>query len=136
VPVPGETIIPSNYGGGFGQFTTNLRLSKTFGFGKAGQGGGSGGSGGGGHRHGSGLGPAGLSSMGGGNPFNQGNATNHRYNLTISVSARNLFNSVNYAPPVGNLSSPLFGQPIALAGGFFSSNAANRRIDLQGRFSF
>jgi hypothetical protein len=74
--------------------------------------------------------------MGGGNPFNQGNATNHRYNLTISVSARNIFNSVNYAPPVGNLSSPLFGQPTALAGGFFSSNAANRRIDLQGRFSF
>ena len=34
VPVAGETIIPPNYGIGYGQFTANLRLSKTFAFGK------------------------------------------------------------------------------------------------------
>jgi hypothetical protein len=38
VPVAGETLIPPNYGTGFSQFTTNLRLSKTFGFGKEVQG--------------------------------------------------------------------------------------------------
>jgi len=125
VPEAGETIIPPNYGTGFGQFTANLRLSKTFGFGKEVQGGGPGGGPGGGGRYGRGLGPGGLSSMGaGGNPFGRGGTTNRRFNLTFSVAARNIF------------SSPIFGKPNALTGGFFSSNAANRRIDFQVRFSF
>jgi hypothetical protein len=62
--------------------------------------------------------------------------TNRRYNLTFSISARNLFNNVNLGTPVGNLNSPLFGQANGLAGGFFGSTAANRRIDLQVRFLF
>ena len=65
-----------------------------------------------------------------------GGPANRRFNLTFSVSGRNIFNNVNYSSPVGNLSSPIFGKPDALSGGFFSSNAANRRIDLQVRFSF
>ena len=135
VPVAGETLIPPNYGTGFSQFTTNLRLSKTFGFGKEVQGGNPGG--GGGPRFGRGLGPGGLSSMGmNGNPFGRGGSTNRRFNLTFSISARNILNNVNYASPVGSLSSPLFGKANALTGGFFSSNAANRRVDLQVRFSF
>ncbi|MGA3324495.1 MAG: carboxypeptidase-like regulatory domain-containing protein [Terriglobia bacterium] len=141
VPVAGETFIPPNYGIGFGQFTANLRLSKTIGFGRevAGAGSGGGPQGGGGGRHGGGLGPGGLSSMGtggGGSMFGGGTSTSHRYNLTFSISARNLFNNANDASPVGVLSSPDFGRPIALSGGFFSSNAANRRIDFQVRFSF
>jgi len=136
VPVAGETIIPPYYGIGYGQFTANLRLSKTFGFGKEVQGG-SGGGGGGGHGRG-GLGPGGLSSMGsGGGMFGRGGgSTSHRYNLTFSISGRNIFNNVNYISPQGVLSSPIFGKAYALSGGFFSSNAANRRIDLQVRFSF
>ena len=43
---------------------------------------------------------------------------------------------VNLAPPVGNLNSPLFGRSNALLGGWWSSSAANRRIDLQVRFAF
>ena len=137
VPVAGERIIPINYGIGYGQFTTNLRLSKTFGFGKEVQDANSGGGGGGGGRSNRGIGSSGLSSMGNiGSMFNRGNTTNHRFNLTFSISARNLLNTVNYAPPVSSLSSPLFGQANALAGGFYSSNAANRRIDLQVRFAF
>lgn len=135
VPQPGEKIIPVDYGTGYGQFTANLRLSKTFGFGKEVRGAGPGGGGGGGGR-GHGLGPGGLSSMGNGGMFNSGNTTNRRYNLTFSISARNIFNNVNYASPEGNMTSTLFGKPYALAGGFFNSNAANRRIDLQVRFSF
>ncbi len=61
---------------------------------------------------------------------------NKRYNLTFSISARNLFNTVNLAPPIGNLSSPLFGNSNALASGFFATPTANRRIELQLRFSF
>ena len=139
VPVAGETIIPPNYGTGFSQFTANLRLSKTFAFGKEVQGGnfGRGGGPGGGY-YGRGLGPGGLSSMGSGGGMSGGRpgVPNRRYNLTFSVSARNIFNNVNYASPVNNLSSPIFGKADALAGGFYSGNAANRRIDLQVRFSF
>jgi len=85
---------------------------------------------------GGGLGGRGLSGTGGGNPFVFGAATNRRYNLTFSISGRNMFNSVSPAPPVGNLSSPFFGQSIALVGGPFSSASANRRVDLQVMFSF
>ncbi len=139
-PAAGQ-VLPVNFGNGPGNATFNLRLSKTFGFGRESKG--SGGSGGmegrGGPRGGGpggGLGGRGLSGAGGGNPFGFGAATNRRYNLTFSISGRNIFNSVSPAPPVGNLSSPFFGQSIALAGGPFSSASANRRVDLQMMFSF
>lgn len=140
MPVPGQPIAPINTGSATSLFTLNLRLSKTFGLGPklehgATTGGGPRGGGGGGGGRGGGLGGRGLSG-GGGNPFNFGNETNHRYNLTFSINARNLLNNVNYAPPVGTLDSPIFGDPNALAGPPFSSGSANRRIDLQMLFSF
>jgi hypothetical protein len=142
-PTPGQKLIPINIGTGPTLFTMNLRLSKTFGFGRevgAGQGprGGQGGGGGGrGGIPGGGLGGRGLSGGGGpGGPFSAAAATNRRYNLTFSVSARNVLNRVNLAPPVGNLDSPLFGESNALAGGPYSFGSATRRIDLQVLFSF
>jgi len=143
-PAPGYVPIPINIGTGPTLFTMNLRLSKTFGFGRevgAGQGprGGQGGGGGGGGRGGpgGGLGGRGLSGGGGpGGPFSMAAATNRRYNLTFSVSARNVLNRVNLAPPTGTLSSPLFGESNALAGGPYSFGSATRRIDLQVLFSF
>jgi hypothetical protein len=140
VPAPGQPIAAINSATGQTLFTLNLRLSKTFGLGPKVEGHGTGGprgggGGGGGPRGGGGLGGRGLSG-GGGNPFSFGNETNKRYNLTFSVNARNLLNNVNYAPPVGNLDSPLFGQSNSLAGPPFSSGAANRRFDLQVLFSF
>ena len=140
-PALGQTLLPVNYGTGPGNATFNLRLSKTFGVGRETIGGGGmqgpGGPGGprGGGFPGGGLGGRGLG--GGGNmPFGFGGTTNRRYNLTFSISARNIFNTVSPAPPVGNLSSPFFGQSISLAGGPFSSASANRRVDLQVMFSF
>jgi hypothetical protein len=50
--------------------------------------------------------------------------------------ARNVLNNVNLAQPVGVLESPLFGKSNALSGGFFSSSASNRSIDLQVSFNF
>jgi hypothetical protein len=144
-PLPGETTIPINTGTGSALFSMNIRLSKTFGFGRevgggsaVGPQGGSGGGGGGrGGFPGGGLGGRGLSGGGGpGGPFSMGAATNRRYNLTFGVSARNILNRVNLAPPVGNLSSPLFGESNALAGGPYSFGSATRRIDLQMIFSF
>jgi hypothetical protein len=147
-PTSGESTIPINVGTGTTLFTVNVRLSKTFGFGKevgarqgprSGQDGGGGGGGGGrGGPPGGGLGGRGLGGGGGGpgGPFSIGAATSRRYNLTFSVSARNIFNRVNLAPPTGNLSSPLFGESNALAGGPYSYGSATRRIDLQALFSF
>jgi hypothetical protein len=56
--------------------------------------------------------------------------------LTISGQARNLLNHPNLASPVGNLSSPLFGQSVALTGGGGNSATGNRRIELQIMFAF
>jgi hypothetical protein len=144
LPTAPSTQIPINYLTGPSQFTLNLRLAKTFGFGPdlagkngAQQSGGPGGGGGGGPRGGGGGGGGGLGRGPGGGGFGGGApATTRRYNLTFSVNARNVLNKVNAAPPIGVLSSPNFGQSIALAGGAFSSAAANRKIELQAMFSF
>ncbi|GAC1429941.1 MAG: TonB-dependent receptor [Terriglobales bacterium] len=135
-PGAGERVIPINYGTGPTEFTVNLRLSKTIGFGKKVEGAGTQRGGGGGHGPGGGLGGRGLSGGGGPNPFGMGPVANRRYSLTFSASARNVFNRDNLASPIGTLTSPLFGKSIALAGGPFSTSAANRRIDLQVMFSF
>jgi hypothetical protein len=80
-----------------------------------------------------------------------GDAGNRRYNLTLSVNARNVLNHVNPANPIANLgacpdltqgctfsesTSRNFGHSIALVGGPFSSQAANRKLELQAMFSF
>ena len=82
-------------------------------------------------------GPGGGGGMrGGGGMF--GGASGKKYNLTLSVSARNVLNHANYAPPSGDLSSPYFGEYRSLAG-FGPMGAAttyNRKIDLQLRFTF
>ena len=142
VPTTSYSPIPINYLTGPSLFTLNLRLAKTFGFGpetgKSGaQPGGSPPGGGGGPRGGGGGGGGGFGRPGGGgNPLNLGPGSNRRYNLTFSVNARNVLNRVNPASPIGVLSSPDFGKSIALAGGPFSSPAANRKIELQAMFSF
>jgi hypothetical protein len=151
LPQPGQRIVPVNYGTGPGQFTINMRISKTIGFGpslnaeanRGNRGGGDHGPGGGGPRgeaHGPGGGPGGgMVRMGGGGPFGGPGGTGKRYNLTFSVNANNLLNHVNPSVPVGNLSSPLFGTSNSLGGfgGFGGGgSAANRRVTLQAQFSF
>jgi Carboxypeptidase regulatory-like domain len=146
-PVAGSRLVPFNYGNGPALFSMNMRLSKTWGIGPKVQGGaarGSGGGGpggggggrGGGGGPGGGLGPRGLTGGGGGSPFTFGSETNRKYNMTLSVSARNIFNVVNYGPPVGTLGSAYFGTSNSLAGAPFASGSAVRRIDLQLLFSF
>lgn len=114
--------------------TLNFRFSKTFGFGREAKGGG--GPMGGPRGPRGGLGGRGLSGGGGGNPFGFGGSTGRQYNLTLSMFVRNALNSRNPGLPVGNLSSPFFGQSISLAGGAFSSATANRTVYLQAMFSF
>ncbi|HTC31808.1 MAG TPA: carboxypeptidase regulatory-like domain-containing protein [Bryobacteraceae bacterium] len=160
---PGETLLPRNFGRSPGNISVNLRIAKTFGFGGSREssarnnnnqngGGGQGGGnfGGGGGRGPGGGGPGGgpgggfAGGPGGGGPggffrgLNGGGSTGQRYNLTISVQARNLLNHVNPGPINGIVSSPLFDESNTLAGGFgaFAQSGLNRRIDLQARFTF
>jgi hypothetical protein len=140
-PLPGAVIIPRNYGQGPGAITSNLRISKTFGFGterrntaqnqRQGQGqgqgsrgdrgaGGRGGLGGFGGPRGGGAGGGGGSGRGGagGGGGGFGGENSKRYNLTFSVNFQNILNHVNYGRPIGNLSSSLFGLSNSSAGGF------------------
>ena len=168
-PVPGEQIIPRNYGQGPGSIVSNLRVSKTFGFGgerrTAAQNRGQGNRGGGGDRPaggggrggfgfpgggarggGGGGGPRGGGGGGGGfGPGGAGGGEAQRYNLTFSVNFQNILNHANLRAPVGNLSSPFFGQSNATAGNFGGfgggrggggTSAYNRLIELSVRFSF
>ena len=140
-PSPGEPLLPRNFGRGPGQILVNLRIAKTIGFGSerggpkndSGQGGGGGGQGGGG------LVPAAVSGRGLGGLIGRP-TTSHRYNLTLSMSIRNLLNHNNPGPIIGNITSPLFGQANQIWGaqngeGFYET-ANNRRLELQIRFSF
>jgi hypothetical protein len=149
-PLPGETIIPRNFGQAPGSFVINLRVSRAFAFGNVSRGnaaaarpaGGPGGApavaaaGGGGPR------PAAAAGAGPQGPA--GPASEKRYNLDVSINFQNLLNHVNLAPPVGNLASPSFGESLALGGAFGgfggpgggSTGAGNRRIYAQVRLNF
>jgi Carboxypeptidase regulatory-like domain len=143
---PGESIIPINYYTGPSQFTLNLHLSKTFGFGKVYEGP-SGGGGGNQHYHRGGPGgPFG----GGGGGFMAGSSSDHRYTLEFSIFARNLTNYFNLAAPNGILNvseaspctvapspcDPYFDKSNSLASGFLSSTGAPRTLYLHVSFSF
>jgi hypothetical protein len=158
-PAPGQELIPRNFDDGPSFFNVNLGVSRTFGFGGsrnqtaanasgqdaggagAGRGGRGGAGGGGGGRRGGGGG-GGFGRGGGGGRGGDAAADGSRYGLTFSVQFQNLFNKTNEGTPVGNLSSPLFGESLSTAGGFGGGGgggnpaAGNRRIIGQVRFSF
>jgi hypothetical protein len=121
-PLPGQKIVPPEFGTASPLFTLNMRVSKTFGFGEVREGGSKGPSGGA---------PGGLLDQ-----VALGDAVPQPYRLTLSVSVRNIFNYINLGVPVGDLSSPLFGVPTGISGPPYSSSVANRRVDLRAQFAF
>lgn len=171
-PALGEALIPRNFGQGPSFLGVNMRISKTWNFGSTaasraasqraktkqegaqatntGRGGGrdsmggvpripDGGGGGGGGPRGGGGGGGGGGGFGGGG----GGAEAKRYSMQFSINFQNILNKVNLSNPVGNLSSPTFGESLSLngAGGFGgggggSSGAGNRRVSAQVRFNF
>ncbi|MCS7023802.1 MAG: TonB-dependent receptor [Bryobacteraceae bacterium] len=158
-PGPNDPVIGRNAGRGPANVTLNLRLGKTWAFGGRTEtreesgpppgmgglrgGGPDGGRGPGGGPGGGGppvmLGGMGRGPGGGGPPPGMfGSNAGKRYAITLSVSARNVLNTANYAAPNGDLSSPFFGQYRSLAGfgPFGGANTFNRRLDLQLRFTF
>lgn len=136
-----ETPIPVNTCTGPKNFTLNLRVVKTIGFGPstkpaAGQnksGSQSGPSGPGGSGGGPGGGPGGR----GGPGFGGGGASSgKRYSLAVGAQIQNLFNIANLSTPVGTLTSPSVGTSTSLANGPFTSSSALRRVSLQASFNF
>jgi hypothetical protein len=151
-PQPGDEIIPRNFGQGPGFWNVNMSVSKTFGFGNAasnfpGQAANRGGQQqgqdprmqaqnqrgprgdgprGGGPRGGGGGGPRGGGGFGGPGGF-FGNDRS-KYNLTLSINARNLLNHTNFSGFNSVLTSPVFGLP--------SRAQEGRRIEASLRFSF
>jgi hypothetical protein len=129
-PAPGQELIPRNYGLGPSFFSVNLGINRSFAFGNI---------------------PAAPAPASGGaaKPAAPGNAAapangpgpEKRYTLTFSVNIQNLLNTTNLQNPIGNLSSPRFGESFSTAGGFGfgpsgSAAAGNRRIQIQVRLGF
>ncbi|MGD9564095.1 MAG: carboxypeptidase regulatory-like domain-containing protein [Pyrinomonadaceae bacterium] len=130
-----NAIIPRNWGQSPQSFSVNLRVGKNFGFGKSAE---QGAASTGGGRRGRmmGGGDHGRVMMGGG-------GERKPFNLNLSINFQNLLNNVNLGSPIGNLASSRFGQSTSTGGGFGGfgrggggSSSANRRIDLQARFSW
>ena len=137
-PLPGEKLIGRNAGRGPAQIMVNLRVQKTWGFGRERGASGAdrssrGGVGNGGN--GGGLVPAnpspGVFTAPGGN---------RRYNVSLGMAGRNLLNHNNPGTIIGNITSPLFGRANQIAGApngeGFLETAGNRRLELQLRFTF
>jgi hypothetical protein len=129
-PAPGQELIPRNYGIGPGFFSVNLGISRSISFGNI---------------PAPAAAPAAAAggtqpAQSGANRPASGPAPEKRYTVTFSVNIQNLLNHTNLTNPIGNLSSPQFGQSISSAGGFGgpggSSAAGNRRMQVQVRFGF
>jgi hypothetical protein len=103
-----------------------------------------GGGGGGGGPRGGGGGDRGGGGGGGFGVPGGGGAEAKRYSMQFSINFQNIFNKVNLSNPVGNLSSPSFGESLSLNGGFGGfgggggggGGAGNRRVSTQVRFNF
>ncbi len=131
-PSAGERLLGRNYGRGPGQVTLNLRIGKAFGFGP---------------EKGEHAGKSAEGSVQAEPVSNRGlrsvlgsPATARRYNLSVSMSARNLLNHNNPGPIIGDITSSLFGRSNQIAGmpngeGFYET-ANNRRIEMQVRLTF
>jgi hypothetical protein len=130
-PIPGQTIIPINYGKGPSLFIANLRLMKNFTFGPI--------------IPDETPAPSPAAAAKDGKAETKPDAKppakpikkeiERRYNLGLGISSTNIFNHVNLGPPVGVLSSPLFGTSTSLSG-IFGSGSANRTINLDMFFRF
>jgi len=109
----GTVIIPRDLGVGYPSVMISGRISRTWGLGER---------------------PAPARPSGNTSGANTGGASSKRFQLNAGIQGRNWINHVNPGPPVGNLSSPFFGQALNLQSG--NGSTANRRLELSLRLSF
>jgi hypothetical protein len=119
-PIPGQKIIPANFGNGPGLFNVNLRVTKAFAIG--------------GHAERESGNADTQKPNSSSNPF--GGVWKPQYTLRFDVVVSNLLNHVNLGTPVGNLNSPLFGMANSLSSVLGTLTNSNRRINLQLQFLF
>jgi hypothetical protein len=100
-PIAGQKIIPRDYGQGPGLLLLNFALGKSFGVGPV-------------------LESAKSAVKG---------ALPRKYTMELWAEVQNLLNHPNLTPPVGILTSPLFGRSLGVTGG--SSLSPDRVVDLQ-----
>jgi hypothetical protein len=113
-PVAGETIIPINYGNGPRFVYTELGISRGIHFGP--------------------ILPAEPAPAG--KPAPKPAPPQKRYELSFTAEIDNVFNHRNAGPPVGQVTSPEFGQSLSLNSQFIGSPNANRMIYLGTFFNF
>jgi hypothetical protein len=104
-PMPGQTIVPHNYLMGKGMWNVNARLGRTWALDRK---------------------PAATSGSGG--------SAEGRYKLNVNINVNNVFNHLNPGGYVGDLSSPLFGQPTTPL--LFSETSNLRKVQFGTSFSF
>jgi hypothetical protein len=136
-PEAGDVIIPRNFGRGPSFFVTNLRVAREWVLFA------------GGKQKSTTVAASSdnRNRTGTNSPFSAQGQQGHdngeedaKYKLELSLQIRNLFNHTNGGSPIGNLSSPLFGQPVSLASGFGfgggRQSGGNRRLRFEAVFSF
>jgi hypothetical protein len=120
LPTAGVSTIERNFGRGPGATMLMIRLGRTWSFGDHNETS---------RKRGS---PTILSTL-----PQAGDARGKKYQLILGVNAINVLNHPNLAAPVGDLSSPFFGQSLGLAGGSGGpSSSYSRKIDLNLHFVF
>lgn len=105
-PIPGQPIIPMNYGSGPSFLMLNMLASRNIGFGPK------------------------VNSPG------SDQEASRRYQMSLGIEAQNIFNNVNGDMPVGVLTSPLFGDSTSLSKNQFTSTQSNRILYLHMSISF
>ena len=123
-PIPGQKIIPINYGKGPGLVVFNLRLVRRFNFGPK-------------------LPdePAPAAAKDTKNPPKPPakpakKEIQRKYTLGIGISSENILNHPNLAQPVGVLGSPLFGKSTALQNAWGGNGSADRTVNVETFFRF
>ena len=123
-PLPGQKIIPINYGKGPGLFVANLRINRRFNFGPV--------------VPDDNPPPAAKDGQGvaktAAKPVKK--EIVRRYTFGIGVGSENILNHRNLAQPVGVLGSPLFGTSTALQNAWGGNGSANRTVNLETFFRF
>lgn len=117
-PLPGQTIIPYDYGRTAGLFYMEVYLNKNFRFGP---------------RPSAPASPAGHDAPAAGS---KAELPPQRYRLQVGIGADNIFNHVNPGAPISVLTSPDFGNVRSMNAPFSQNTAANRALTLRGAFFF
>ena len=126
-PLPGQQLIPRNFGTGPGFLSANMEISRSFKLNGL---------------FGGGSSQAASKSLASKTPVKQsGSKSDRNYELRFSLRITNLFNHTNGGTPIGNLTSPLFGLSNTTAGAGYSigslpPSTSNQRIEVGIKFGF